>query len=182
MSDNESDIDPEGARREAALADNSAGFNLRTAEARDVPALLRLIRALAEYERAPGAVIATEADLLREGFGETPRFHATLAERDGVPIGFSLWFYNYSTWLGRAGIYLEDLFVLPGERGRGVGRALLGELGARALRENLGRVDWAVLDWNQPAIDFYRAIGAKEMSEWQIMRVEGTDALKKLAR
>ncbi len=158
------------------------GFDLRPAEASDVPALLRLIRALAEYERAPGAVTATEADLLRDGFGVSPRFHATLAEREGSPIGFSLWFYNYSTWLGRAGIYLEDLFVLPGERGRGVGRALLGELGARALREGLGRVDWAVLEWNQPAIDFYRALGAKEMSEWRIMRVEGQAALEKLAR
>jgi len=146
-----------------------------------VPVLLQLIRALATYERAPDAVVATEADLLREGFGAQPRFRATLAEYDGAVVGFSLWFYNYSTWLGRAGIYLEDLFVLPELRGKGIGRALLAELARTALAEKCGRVDWQVLDWNSPAIEFYERLGAKKVSGWFNMRVQGEAALRQLA-
>ena len=154
---------------------------LRRATPSDVPVLLSLIRALATYERAPDAVLATEADLLRDGFGATPRYFATLAELEGKPAGFSLWFFNYSTWLGRAGIYLEDLFVLPELRGKGVGRALLADLARVALEEKCGRVDWAVLNWNEPAIAFYERIGAKKMSGWFTMRVEGEDSLRTLA-
>lgn len=155
-------------------------LNLRPATARDVPAILRLVRALAAYERAPDAVVATEQDFLRHGFGAAPRFSVLLAEQDGEVVGFALWFFTFSTWLGKPGLYLEDLFVRPELRRRGIGKALMLELARTAVREGCGRFEWSVLDWNQPAIDFYRSLGARLMEEWVVCRVEG-DALRALA-
>ncbi len=157
-------------------------IRLRRAERGDVPTLLTLIRALANYERAPDAVIATHADLLRDGFGPEPRFRATIAELNGTSAGFSLWFYNYSTWLGRPGIYLEDLFVMPELRGQGIGRALLADLAQTALAEGCGRVDWQVLDWNESAIAFYESLGARRTQGWFNMRVQGDESLRRMAQ
>jgi GNAT superfamily N-acetyltransferase len=155
-------------------------LSLRPAEARDVPDILQLIRELAAYEREPDAVTATEADLLRDGFGERPRFHVVMAEWDRRPVGFAFYFYNYSTWQGRRGLYLEDLFVKPERRGQGIGKALLVHLARIAVAEGCGRYQWQVLDWNQPAIDFYERMGARIHREWLTARVAG-DALARLA-
>jgi GNAT superfamily N-acetyltransferase len=155
-------------------------MNIRPAAPQDVPQILSLIQGLAEYEREPQAVVATHADLLRDGFGPAPRFHCLMAEWEGEPVGFALYFYNYSTWRGHTGIYLEDLFVRPAFRGRGIGKALLGEVAAIAAAEGCPRLEWAVLDWNTPAIDFYTSLGATPLSEWTIMRVSG-DALTVVA-
>jgi len=155
-------------------------LTLRRAEARDVPEILALIRELAEFERAPHEVIATEADLLRDGFSGAPRFFVELATSDGEVAGFALWFFNYSTWQGRPGLYLEDLFVRPRFRGRGIGKALLVHLARTAATERCGRFQWQVLDWNAPAIAFYASLGAKALDEWVTMRVSG-DALRRLA-
>jgi GNAT superfamily N-acetyltransferase len=157
-------------------------LRLRPAVASDVPLLLRLVRELAAYEREPDAVVATEDSLLRDGFGPQPLFRATLAEWNAAPAGFALWFFNYSTWLGKPGIFLEDLFVLPELRGKGIGKALLCELAAVALREGCGRFQWQVLDWNEPSIRFYEGLGAKRMQQWLTMRVEGDEALRALAK
>jgi GNAT superfamily N-acetyltransferase len=157
-------------------------LRLRPAVASDVPLLLRLIRELAAYEREPEAVVATEESLLRDGFGPEPLFRATLADWNGAPAGFALWFFNYSTWLGKPGLYLEDLFVRPELRGKGIGKALLCELAAVALREGCGRFQWQVLDWNEPSIRFYEGLGAKRMQQWLTMRVEGDEALRALAK
>src|SRR6202041_2287918 len=119
---------------------------------------------------------ATHADILRDGFGPVKRFHCLIAEGEQEPAGFALYFYSYSTWCGHAGIYLEDLFVRPQYRRRGIGKALLTRVAAIAVAEGCPRVEWAVLDWNTPAIDFYRSLGAQPMSEWTTMRVEA-DAL-----
>src|SRR3954453_10435555 len=146
----------------------------------DIPTILHFIRALAEYEREPQAAVATADDLLRDGFGPTPKYWCVIAEWDGAPAGFAFYFYNYSTWQGRPGLYLEDLFVHPEFRGKGIGKALLLHLARIAVDENCGRFQWQVLDWNKPAIDFYESLGAKVMKEWLTMRVEG-DALTKLA-
>jgi GNAT superfamily N-acetyltransferase len=157
-------------------------LRLRRAVAADVPEILALVRELAEYERAPAEAVATAADLLRDGFGAgPPRFHVELAEWDGAVAGFALWFFNYSTWQGRPGLYLEDLFVRPAHRGRGLGKALLVHLARTALAEGCGRFQWQVLDWNAPAIAFYEALGAKALSEWITMRVSGEE-LARLAR
>lgn len=156
-------------------------LSLRPATPADVPLLLRLIRELADYERAPAAVVATEASLLRDGFGAEPRYRAIVAEWDSVPAGFALWFFNYSTWLGKPGIYLEDLFVRPELRGKGIGKALLCELAAVAVREGCGRFQWQVLDWNEPSIRFYEGLGAQVMKEWLTVRVEGEAALRAMA-
>jgi GNAT superfamily N-acetyltransferase len=156
-------------------------LTLRPATREDVPLLLQLIRDLASYEREPHAVVATEASLLRDGFGPEPRYHAIIAEWDSVPAGFALWFFNYSTWLGKPGIYLEDLFVRPALRGKGIGKALLCELAAIAVREGCGRFQWQVLDWNEPSIRFYEGLGAKVMKEWIMLRVQGDDALRAMA-
>jgi GNAT superfamily N-acetyltransferase len=142
--------------------------------------ILRLVRDLAEYERAPQAVVATEQDFLRHGFGETPRYSVLLAEEEGQVAGFALWFFTFSTWLGKPGLYLEDLFVRPELRGRGIGKAMMIELARIAVREDCGRFEWAVLDWNQPSIEFYRSLGARLMEEWVVCRLEG-DSLRSLA-
>jgi GNAT superfamily N-acetyltransferase len=155
-------------------------LNLRPAAPADTPLILRLIRELAEYEREPNAVLATETDLLRDGFGEHPVFHCVIGEWDGAPAGFALYFYSYSTWAGRAGIYLEDLFVRPEYRGKGIGKALLTKVAAIAVSEGCARYEWSVLDWNQPSIDFYHQMGAVMKSEWLGMRVSG-EALANLA-
>ena len=156
-------------------------LRLRPATEADVPTLLRLIRALAAYEREPEAVVATEADLLRDGFGPRPRFSALIAEWNGVPVGFALWFFVWSTWQGKSGLYLEDLFVEPDARGKGIGEALLRELAATALREGCTRFQWQVLDWNTPAIGFYEKLGAKAQRTWVPMRVEGVEAIRAIA-
>jgi len=155
-------------------------LNIRTAEREDAPLMLELIRALAIYEREPDAVAATEADLLRDGFGATPKFRCVIAEWDHVPAGFAFWFYNYSTWQGRPGLYLEDLFVKPEFRGKGIGKSLLLHLAKVAADEGCGRFEWSVLDWNTPAIEFYESLGARLHREWLRMRVDG-EALKTLA-
>jgi GNAT superfamily N-acetyltransferase len=155
-------------------------LEIRAARAADVGTILKLIRGLAEYERAPHAAQATEEDLLRDGFGADPKFRCVIADWDRAPVGFALYFYNYSTWKGRPGIYLEDLFVWPEYRGKGIGKALLLHLAQIAVVENCGRYEWQVLDWNTPAIEFYEGLGAKRMHEWLPMRVEG-NALRELA-
>ncbi|MBB5056166.1 GNAT superfamily N-acetyltransferase [Granulicella aggregans] len=156
-------------------------LNLRPATPSDVAAILGFIRELALYEREPDAVLTTEDDLLRNGFTEPRRFHCLMAEWNGTPVGFALYFYNYSTWEGRPGIYLEDLYVQPALRGKGIGKSILTRLAAIAVEENCARFEWSVLDWNQPSIDFYHAMGAVVKSEWRGMRVDG-QALRNLAK
>jgi len=153
---------------------------IRPAVAGDVPQILAFIRALAAYEREPDAVTATPADLLRDGFGPNPYYWCLIAEQDGAPAGFALYFFSYSTWLGRAGVYLEDLFVLPEFRGLGIGKALLQRVAAIAVEKDCPRLGWEVLDWNTPAIEFYRANGAEFLDAWRNVRVSG-EALKRLA-
>jgi len=153
---------------------------IRKATPADVPRILAFIRALAAYEREPDAVSATEADLLRDGFGPNPFYFCLIAEFDGHPAGFALYFFNYSTWMGRPGLYLEDLFVQPEFRGLGIGKALLRRVAAIAVEKNCPRLQWEVLDWNTPAIDFYRAMGAEFMDAWRNVRVTG-EALDRLA-
>jgi len=155
-------------------------LTLRPAKSSDVPQMLAYVRELAEYEREPHAVLATEADLLRDGFGPDKKFDCIMAEWEGAPAGFALFFYNYSTWRGRAGIHLEDIFVRPPFRGKGIGKALLLRVAAIAVEQNCGRLQWDVLEWNAPAIGFYEEMGAKMLTEWRIMRVDG-DALLALA-
>lgn len=147
----------------------------------DVPLLLRFIRDLAVYEKLEHEVVATEDGLRRTLFGERRYAEALIARLDGVPAGFALYFHNYSTFLGKPGLYLEDLFVEPGQRGKGIGRALLQRLAAIALERDCGRVEWAVLDWNAPSIAFYRALGASAMHDWTVFRLEGA-ALRALAQ
>jgi GNAT superfamily N-acetyltransferase len=159
--------------------------SIRLATAADIPLILSLIRALAVYEREPDAVKTTEADLLRDGFGPQPCFECLIAVGDqGEATGFALYFYNYSTWRGRQGIHLEDLFVLPEYRGQGIGKALLTRVAARAAEQGCVRLQWDVLAWNQTAIDFYQGMGAVFLDEWRIMRVsdKGIQALANLAK
>jgi GNAT superfamily N-acetyltransferase len=153
---------------------------IETATVHDVPLLLSLIRALAEYERMSDAVVATEASLRDSLFGTTPCAEAAIAHVDREAVGFALWFQNYSTFLAKPGLYLEDLFVLPDWRGRGVGAALLRHLARIALERDYGRMEWSVLNWNEPAIGFYRRIGARPMDEWTVYRLAGDD-LRRLA-
>jgi GNAT superfamily N-acetyltransferase len=155
-------------------------IGIRPATAADVPQILAFVRALAEYEREPDAVLANEADLLRDGFGSNPFYFCLIADTDGAPAGFALYFYNYSTWLGRPGLYLEDLFVLPEFRGLGIGKALLRRVAAIAVEKGCLRLQWEVLDWNTPAVDFYAAMGAEFLDTWRNVRVSG-EALLKLA-
>ncbi len=156
-------------------------MTIRPATASDVTQILAFVRALAAYERAPDAVIATEEGLLRDGFGPHPYYECLIAEQDGKPAGFALYFYNYSTWEGRPGIYLEDLFVEPALRGLGIGKALLQRVAAAAMERGCRRLQWVVLDWNKPAIDFYAAMGAEFLDEWRNVRVSG-EALQRLAQ
>ncbi|NYF79310.1 GNAT family N-acetyltransferase [Granulicella arctica] len=155
-------------------------LNIRQAIPSDVPQILAFIRELAEYERDLDAVLATEADLLRDGFTEPKRFHCLIAEWGNQPAGMAHYFYSYSTWTGHAGIYIEDLFVRSEFRGKGIGKELLASVAAVAVAEGCPRLEWSVLDWNQPSIDFYHQMGAVMKSEWKGMRVSG-DALPALA-
>jgi GNAT superfamily N-acetyltransferase len=153
---------------------------IRTATQEDVPEILAFIRALAAFEREPDAVTATEEGLLRDGFGPNPFYFCLIADHDGRPAGFALYFFNYSTWMGRPGVYLEDIFVHPEFRGLGIGKALLRQVAAIAVQKGCKRLQWEVLDWNTPAIDFYKAMGAEFLDEWRNARVSGT-ALDSLA-
>src|SRR5258707_1999925 len=150
---------------------------LRPATPADVHQILAFIRDLAEYEREPDAVHATKADHLRDGFGSTKRFDCLIAEltESGktIPAGFALYFHNCSTWRGPAGLYLEDLYVSPEHRGKGIGKALLVRVAAIAVAEGCPRLEWSVLDWNQPSIDFYQSLGAVMKSDWKGMQVSG---------
>ena len=146
-------------------------FKIRPACLEDVPVILQLIYDLATYERAPDEVSATEEQLVEVLFGEKPAAEVLLAFEEESPVGFAVYFYNFSTWLGQPGLYLEDLFVKPDKRGNGYGRALLVELANIARDRDCGRMEWAVLDWNEPAIKFYRALGAKPMHEWTVFRL-----------
>jgi GNAT superfamily N-acetyltransferase len=156
-------------------------FEIRPAHVEDVPIILELIRDLATYERAPNEVTATEEQLVDVLFGERPAAEVLLAFEEKSPVGFAVFFQNFSTWLGRPGLYLEDLFVRPEKRGRGYGRALLVDLAKIALDRGCGRMEWAVLDWNEPAIQFYRTLGAKPMEEWTVFRLT-RDGIAKLAQ
>jgi GNAT superfamily N-acetyltransferase len=146
---------------------------IRPARPADVAGIRRLIRELADYERSADQVVATEDDLRRALFGEQPAVFALIAEHQADVAGFALWFVNYSTWLGRAGIYLEDLYVTPELRGHGYGRALLAELARICVERGYGRLEWSVLDWNAPAIGFYASLGAVAMDEWTVHRLSG---------
>jgi len=153
---------------------------IRFATADDVPSILRLVIELADYEREADKVHATEAMLHTALFGEKPAVEAFIAELGGKPVGMALFFHNFSTWTGKKGVYLEDLYVTPAARGTGVGKALLKRLAAIALERDCARLEWAVLDWNTPAIEFYKTLGAEPMTEWTTNRVTG-DALRLLA-
>jgi GNAT superfamily N-acetyltransferase len=155
-------------------------FNIREATELDVPLILQFIRDLAEYEKLAHLVVATEATLRDTLFGGTPFAEVLIAEEEGTAAGFALFFHNYSTFLAQPGIYLEDLFVKPEHRGRGYGKALLARLAQIARERNCGRVEWAVLDWNEPSIAFYKSLGARVMDEWHTFRLTG-EALEKLA-
>jgi GNAT superfamily N-acetyltransferase len=154
---------------------------IRPATPHDVPAILTMVRDLAEYERARDEATVTEAQLRTALFGENPAVFAHIAEDEdtGEAVGFALWFLNFSTWHGSHGIYLEDLFVLPEHRGSGLGKALLTELAEECVRRGYTRLQWWVLNWNTPAIDFYRSVGAVPMDEWTVYRLTG-DALDEL--
>jgi GNAT superfamily N-acetyltransferase len=155
-------------------------FKIRESTVDDVPIILQLIRDLAEYERAPKAVVATEEGLREVLFGKRPSAEVVLAFENEQPVGFAVFFHNFSTWLGRPGLYLEDLFVRPEARGKGYGRALLVHLAKIAAERGCGRMEWAVLDWNEPAIQFYRTLGAAPNAEWTIFRLT-RDKIEKLA-
>jgi len=154
---------------------------IRPAVPEDVPAIVRLVRELADYERALHEVKATEDDFRRHLFGPEPRVFAHVAEHEGEVVGFALWFLTFSTWLGRHGIYLEDLYVRPRMRGRGYGKALLRELARIAVERGYGRIEWSVLNWNAPAIGFYKSLGAQPQDEWTVYRLTGK-ALADLGR
>jgi GNAT superfamily N-acetyltransferase len=154
-------------------------LTFRAARPGDEALIVRLITALAIYEKLQDDVRVSAADITRDLFEQNPRVFCEIAEWDGEGVGFALWFYTYSTFVGRHGIWLEDLFVDPAQRGRGIGKGLLKRLAARCVAEGLGRFEWAVLDWNQPSIDFYKSQGAVIMGGWEQCRVEG-EALKRL--
>jgi GNAT superfamily N-acetyltransferase len=154
---------------------------IRNACPGDAATVLGFIRELAAYEREPDAVEASEETLRAQLASDRPPFECLIAERGGKPLGFALFFPSYSTWRGRPGLYLEDLFVRPAARGQGVGRALLARVARLALERGCARLEWAVLDWNRPAIDFYRRLGAVAMDEWTVFRLSG-DALTELGQ
>jgi GNAT superfamily N-acetyltransferase len=155
-------------------------FNIRAATAADIPVILRLIRDLATYERAPNDVVATENGLREVLFGNDPAAQVLLLFEEEDAVGFAVYFFNFSTWLGRPGLYLEDLFVEPENRGRGYGRALLVHLAKIARDHGCGRMEWAVLDWNKAAIGFYEKLGAVPLKEWTVFRLTG-DGIDHLA-
>ncbi len=159
----------------------SETLRIRFATVADVSLILTLIHGLAEYERLPDEAVATEADLRASLFGERPAAEVLIAEVGDDPAGFALFFHNYSTFLGKRGLYLEDLFVFPAHRGRGIGRALMRHLAQLAVERNCGRFEWWVLDWNESAIRFYESLGARAMSDWTVYRLTG-DSLERLAR
>ena len=148
-------------------------LQISRASAEDLGTILSLIRELAEYERAPNDVVTTEAGLREVLFGDEPSAHVLIARENDGAVGFAVYFFNFSTWLGRPGLYLEDLFVRPAVRGKGYGRALLVELAKVAAARGCGRMEWSVLDWNEPAIEFYKKLGAKSMDEWTVFRLTG---------
>jgi GNAT superfamily N-acetyltransferase len=155
-------------------------LTLRRAIEEDAATILALVRELATYERAPDSVVATEASFVRHGFGERPLFQVQIAEWSGEVVGFALYFFGFSTWTGAPVLYLEDLFVRPAFRKRHIGKELMRALAREAVARGCGRFVWQVLDWNQPAIDFYETLGATVLREWLTVRVEG-DALLRLA-
>lgn len=154
---------------------------IRSAKPGDEALVLSFIRALADYEHLLDRVVATEESIGAVLFAEHPRLFCEIAEWNGEPAGFAVWFYNYSTFLARHGIYVEDLFVKPDFRGKGIGKHLLVNLAARAGREGCGRLEWSVLNWNEPAINFYESLGARPVDGWTVYRLTG-DALTKLAK
>jgi GNAT superfamily N-acetyltransferase len=160
---------------------SAPSVTIRQATEQDVPLILSFIRQLAEYERLLDAVKATEPMLRETLFGPRPAAEVLIAEDGGKPVGFALFFENYSTFLAQRGIYLEDLFVIPAARGRGIGKVLLQRLAHLAIERNCGRLEWAVLDWNSPAIGFYRRVGAVPMEDWTVYRLSGS-SLERLAR
>jgi GNAT superfamily N-acetyltransferase len=155
-------------------------LDVRMAVPADAAAIHGFIRALAAYERDPDAVMATPESLRAQMQEPRPPFECLLAETAGRAVGFALYFFNYSSWRGRPGIYLEDLFVLPEERGRGAGKALLARLARIAVERGCARLEWIVVNWNQPAIDFYRALGARSLDDWTVFRLDG-EGLERLA-
>ncbi len=155
-------------------------MSIRDATPADLPLIASLVRELAEYEKLAHQAVATEADFAESLFGPSPKAHALIVEHEGKPAGFAIYFYNYSTFLGRPGIYVEDVFVRPEFRRNGFGRALFKYLAQKAVAEKCGRMEWWVLDWNEPAINFYRGLGAAAMDEWTVQRLTG-DALKSFA-
>jgi GNAT superfamily N-acetyltransferase len=158
-----------------------ARLAIRRGTARDLPTILALIRGLAEYEHLAHQMEATPSRLKRHGFGRRPYFETLVCRRGRTPVGFALYFYTYSTFLGRPSLYLEDLFVLPEERGRGAGKALLRALAKIAVARGCGRMEWTVLDWNTPSIRFYKNLGARLHKEWVLTRLTGP-ALRRLGR
>ena len=146
-------------------------FQIKHATRAEVPLILQLIRELADYERAPDYAVATEAQLDKVLFGENPSAEVILAREGAEPVGFAVYFFNFSTWLGQPGLYLEDLFVRPAHRGKGYGRLLLARLAQIARERDCGRMEWAVLEWNEPAIEFYKKLGAKPMEDWTVFRL-----------
>ena len=154
---------------------------IRSAEPRDIPEILALIHELAEYEKAPEEAVATAAQLEVALFGDSPKVFCEMVEVDGAILGCAIWFLNFSTWQGKHGIYLEDLYIRPQYRGLGWGKKLLQHLAAKCVSNDWGRFQWWVLDWNQPSIEFYKALGAVAMDEWTVYRVSG-ESLNKLAR
>jgi GNAT superfamily N-acetyltransferase len=158
-----------------------SGLSISPAESSDVPLILSLINELAEYEKLAHESVATEALIDKALFGPQPRAEAVVARYDGEPAGFALFFHNFSTFLGKPGLYLEDLFVRPAFRGRAIGKSLLSYLAALTLERDCGRFQWQVLDWNQPSRDFYESLGAKADPAWITYRMTG-DALQRLAQ
>ena len=154
-------------------------LSIRSAVTADAAQIIAFVEALADYEKLRHEARATVADIERDLFGAAPKVFCEIAELDGKPVGFALWFYTYSTFQGRHGIWLEDLFVVPEARGIGAGKALLQQLAQRCVRENLGRYEWWVLDWNEPSIRFYQAQGGVLQDEWTKVRIDGA-ALEKL--
>lgn len=159
----------------------SSQCTIRSARQEDAPLILAFIRELAVYEKLEHQVVATESDLVTSLFGHSPKAFCVIAEIDGKPAGFALCFYNYSTFQGRPGIYLEDIYVRPEFRGQGIGKAVFAYLAQRAIDENCGRIQWWVLNWNEPSIAFYKSMDAVPMDEWTVFRLEGK-SIEQLAK